>query len=202
MGRKLAVLALAASVVVGAAAGLAGARYAIRHRMDAANEQANGWSVNFSLGRFGSDLMLRAATARWGLAANQAEESVYFSAREDSDGRALDGRSSYVLHFPKGALPPVGAFWSASVISANDLFFVANPIGRYAIGDRTRGLTPNPDGSLDIRIQHDEPNEGQSNWLPCPAGGFVLMLRAYEPKPEILTRKWAPPAVQRRDRVA
>jgi hypothetical protein len=202
MGRKFAAIAIAASVALGVAVGVAGARHAIERRMDAANEQVNGWSVNFSLGRFGSDLLLRAATAQWGLGANQAEESVYFSAAKDSDGRALDGRSNYVLHFAKGALPPVGAFWSASVVSAQDPFFVENPIGRYAIGDRTKGLTLNPDGSLDIFVQHDEPEQGQSNWLPCPAGGFLLMLRAYEPKPDILARKWAPPPLQRRDSTA
>lgn len=99
-------------------------------------------------------------------------------------------------------MPPVGAFWSLSAVGASDLFFVANPIGRYAIGDRTKGLTLNPDGSLDLRIQHDEPDEGAANWLPVPAGEFVLMLRAYEPKPEILLRTWSPPAVRRAERMA
>ncbi len=202
MSRAAAALAIVAAIAGGGAAGVVGARYAIAHRIDAASEKINGWTVNFSYGRYGADLLLRAATAQFGMGANQAEESVYFSARADADGRALDGRSAYVLHFDKGALPPVGAFWSLSAVSASDLLFVANPIGRYAIGDRTKGLTPNPDGSLDIRLQHDEPEEGVANWLPVPAEGFVLMLRAYEPKPEILLRKWAPPAIRRAERMA
>lgn len=202
MRRAAAALAILAAIAGGGAAGVAGARYAIAHRMDAANEKTNGWTVNFRYGRYGGDLLLRAAVAQFGMGANQAEESLYYSARTDADGRPLDGRSSYVLHFAKGALPPVGAFWSVSAVNASDLLFAANPAGRYAIGDRTRGLTLNPDGSLDIRIQHDEPEEGGANWLPVPADGFVLMLRAYEPKPEMLLRTWSPPAIKRAERVA
>lgn len=200
--RALRFLALAVSVAVGGAAGVVGARYAIERRIEQASETVNGWKVNFSYGRFGSDLLLRAAVAQFGLGANQAEESVYYLARADADGRAFDGRSNYVLHFPKGALPPVDAFWSTTLVSASDLFLVDNPINRYAIGDRTKGLALNADGSLDIKIQHDEPTEGPANWLPAPAGGFVLILRAYEPKADILTRKWSPPPVLRKEGLA
>ena len=200
--RAIPILALTLSVLAGAAAGVFGARAAIGWRITGASEHFGDWNVNFNYGRFGSDLLLRAAIARYGLGANQAEESVYYGAREDADGRSFDGRSEYVLHFAKGALPPVDAFWSVSVISADDLFFVENPIARYGIGDRTKGLSINADGSLDIRIQHDQPDEGPGNWLPAPAGGFIVILRAYEPRAEILNRKWAPPPVKRADRVA
>ena len=200
--RAFAILAVTVSIAIGAVAGIAGAHYAVGRRLDSSSEKLNGWTVNFNYGRFGSDLLLRAAVARWGLAANQAEESVYYSARADVDGRAFDGRSNYLLHFDKGALPPVAAFWSASIVSADDMFFVENPIARYGIGDRTKGLVRNADGSLDIKIQHDEPPEGPANWLPCPANGFVLILRAYEPRAEILMRQWAPPPVKRAERMA
>jgi hypothetical protein len=36
-----------------------------------------------------------------------------------------------------------------------DFYLVANPIGRYSIGDRTPGLRRDADGSLTIVIQHD-----------------------------------------------
>jgi hypothetical protein len=203
MKRKvLGALALMASIAIGAAAGVGGARYAIALRLDAASEKLNGWTVNFNYGRFGDDLLLRAAIARVGIGANQAEESVYYGAGSDADGRQLDGRSNYVLHFAADALPPVDAFWSVSVISADDYFFVENPIRRYGIGDRTKGLKRNLDGSLDILIQHEQPVENASNWLPSPAGKFIVILRAYEPRADILTRRWAPPPLRRAEQLA
>ena len=147
-----------------------------------------------------ADPAARAAVALRGLGANLSEDSLYFGLNESADSAGVPRR--FRLRFAAGETPPVGAFWSLSAVGASDLFFVANPIGRYAIGDRTKGLTLNPDGSLDLRIQHDEPDEGAANWLPVPAGEFVLMLRAYEPKPEILLRTWSPPAVRRAERMA
>ena len=48
------------------------------------------------------------------------------------------------------------------------LFFTANPINRYAIGDRTSGLRKNADGSIDILIQHEPPGgDKELNWLPA-----------------------------------
>jgi hypothetical protein len=48
-------------------------------------------------------------------------------------------------------------------------FPVANPIDRYAIGDRN-ALDLNEDGSPDLYIQHENPGRAkESNWLPSPA---------------------------------
>jgi hypothetical protein len=62
-----------------------------------------------------------------------------------------------------------------------------NPLNRYQMGPQIEGMKYNQDGSLDIYIQHDPPtNKTQSsNWLPAPAGKFVLSLRIYHPKPDM-----------------
>ena len=66
----------------------------------------------------------------------------------------------------------------------------SNPINRYSIGDRTQGLKYNTDGSLDIYIQHDNPEEDKvSNWHPAPDGKFDLTLRTYIPKGIVLSGK-------------
>ena len=76
-------------------------------------------------------------------------------------------------------------------------FFVANPIDRHAIGDRDR-LNLNPDGSLDIYLQRDNPGKDkESNWLPAPKGSFNVILRIYWPKQDLLERRWTPPGIQR-----
>jgi hypothetical protein len=77
------------------------------------------------------------------------------------------------------------------------LFFGDNPIHRYAIGDRTKGLVRNQDGSLDILIQKDSPGAGrEANWLPIPAKRFALVARAYLPRAALLDGSFRYPGVQ------
>ena len=58
-------------------------------------------------------------------------------------------------------------------------------------------LAINPDGSLDLLIQHDPPaGPRAANWLPTPEGPFSLALRLYAPKAEALEGSWAPPGVE------
>ena len=82
----------------------------------------------------------------------------------------------------------------------SNYFFVANPINRYSISARQK-LKTNPDGSVDIYIQNDSPGaDKESNWLPAPAGKFILMLRMYWPNesdPSILDGTWTIPPVTR-----
>jgi hypothetical protein len=77
-------------------------------------------------------------------------------------------------------------------------FFIDNPIGRYAIGDRTDGLQKAPDGSLTLYVQHDRPDgERAANWLPAPAGAIRLVLRAYEPEDSLIDGRYRVPGVRR-----
>jgi len=67
---------------------------------------------------------------------------------------------------------------------------------RFAIGDRTPGLQFASDGSLEIHISADEPTDARrSNWLPCPRGAFVLILRAYLPAKRFIEGRYRVPPV-------
>ena len=76
--------------------------------------------------------------------------------------------------------------------------FTENEIKRYSIGSNTQGLQYNPDGSLDIYIQRERPEDSiLSNWLPSPKDdGFYLDLRLYNPDNSLQNGTWAPPAVK------
>jgi hypothetical protein len=156
-----------------------------------------------NLGNYGKAYPLRAVVALKGLAALERAEAFYLTALTDKEGRPLDSENHYRLHFDKGQLPPVKAFWSISMYEVTPekrAFFADNPIHRYSIGDRTKGLKFNPDGSLDILMQRQPPGrELESNWLPVPAGVFRVTFRAYQPGPAILDGTYVLPGIERRD---
>jgi hypothetical protein len=174
------------------------ARRAIELSERASRRRNRGWLVpGDRLGRYGRSYLFRASVALDGLGANTRREADYPRATRDSDGRRLDGRHRYVIRFAPGELPPVRAFWSLTMYDRRS-FLVANPIDRYALGDRTRGLRRDRDGSLTIYVQRAAPRGARrANWLPAPAGPFRLTLRLYEPRAAALTGAWRPPAIRR-----
>lgn len=156
-----------------------------------------GWvAMRNAIGVYGNDYLQRAFVGYAGLGALPPEEALYPMAPVDSEGKPLSGASRYVLHFDKEQIPPADAFWSLTMYGA-DQFFVANPLGRYAIGDRDK-LAFNPDGSLDLYIQHASPGaDKEANWLPAPAGAFSMNLRLYLPQAQAADGRWTPPPVKR-----
>jgi hypothetical protein len=148
-----------------------------------------------SIGNYGTNYLDRACVELIGLGANLPEDAIYPVVYVDADGEPFNGASRYVWHFEQDELPPVRAFWSLTLYD-DEGFQVANELDRFAIGDRN-ALEFAADGSLDIHVQHEPPQEGTSNWLPAPAGSFNLCARLYYPKPQVLDGGWAPPAVKR-----
>jgi hypothetical protein len=158
----------------------------------------NGWVFTTRAGVYGTDYLQRAFITAIGLGANRPQDAVYPTSTEAADGKKYSGSNRYVIHFPKGQAPPVNAFWSITMYDA-DYFFVDNALNRYTVSPRN-DLKYNPDGSLDLYIQHGSPSKDkEANWLPAPRGEFVLMMRLYWPKekaPSILDGTWKPPAVK------
>jgi hypothetical protein len=164
----------------------------------------NGWSYSSpETGRAGANDRMRAAIALGGLAALPPEEANYMLAVSDAAGAALMGDRRYRLRLPPGGVP-VDAFWSLTSYSREPdgrRFLVENPIGRYSIGDRTRGLVLEPDGSLVIHLSATAPEAGaRANWLPIAPGPFQVSFRAYLPRDEIRQGRWRLPALERLDR--
>lgn len=138
---------------------------------------------------------LRAVAARAGLWGNHGYEAVYDLLWQDEHGDTLMGDRTYELTLSPP--PPVEAFWSLTMYDMPRYYLVANPIDRYAIGDRTRGLQRADDGSVTIYMQRESPGpDRESNWLPTPEGQFRPVLRAYEPGPSILDGSYRLPKVR------
>ena len=162
----------------------------------------NGSNTSIEMGNYGTDYLMRAAVAKYGLFGNSPEEAVYTGTFVDSQGQNLTGTNSYVMHFDKGQTPPVNALWSLTMYD-NASRLVDNPIDRYSISDRTPGIKFNEDGSLDIYIQHDNPGpDKESNWLPAPEGEFSMNLRLYVPQESVLNGEYQYPPVQKFHEIA
>jgi len=178
----------------GAAAGLK----LMREKIPSLARVANGWQMNTdTMGVYGNFYLKRAIVALVGLGANQPEDAIYPLNIADAEGKPVVAENRYVLHFNKDEIPPAGAFWSLTMYDAEG-FQVANPLNRFAIGDRDP-LKYNPDGSLDLYVQSDSPGaDKESNWLPTPKSGPLgLTMRLYAPKLEALNGAWNPPAIRR-----
>jgi hypothetical protein len=156
--------------------------------------KVNGWIGMFGLGQPGNGMFLRAAHAQlFPGPVNTPEEAMYWWTNSDGALHALSGEHDYVMHFPAGGLPPNQAFWSITMGDAGN-HFVANPLNRFSLSDRS-GLVPNADGSVDIYLQNAAPAGYESNWLPAPAGSFILWLRVYIPGQAILDGGYTVPPV-------
>jgi hypothetical protein len=171
----------------------------LRGGLDTYVTRHDGWSYpQPGLGNFGQNDAYRAAVALEGLAALEPAEAMYMFTRTTADGLALDGaNNSYRIRLPANI--PVDGFWSLTMYEETEdrLFFVDNPIRRYAIGNRTPGLQRNADGTIDILMQHAAPEGGAAaNWLPAPRGPFRLGFRAYLPKQEFREGRFRLPGVQ------
>ncbi len=157
----------------------------------------NGWQMNTdTMGVYGDFYLKRAIIALVGLGANQPEDAIYPLNVADAAGKPVVAENKYVLHFNKDQLPPVSAFWSLTMYDEEG-YQVANPINRFAIGDRD-ALKYAADGSLDLYVQHESPGpDKEANWLPAPKSGKLgLTLRLYGPKPQAIDGRWNPPAIE------
>lgn len=194
--RKLTiVLDVAAGILVGAALALVTALLLITAQVHAMQTTVNGWSVTMTCGKPSNGILTKAACAQAYFAINLPEEAVYYTATVDGAGQTLTGAHNYILHFPPGGLPPNHAFWSLTMTIAPG-YLVANPSGRYSVGDRS-GLIPNADGSIDIYMQQAAPAGHEANWLPAPSGAFRLWLRVYQPGAAVLSGSYhVPPVVE------
>jgi hypothetical protein len=172
----------------------------IKRTLNDRDKEGSWRTPPLNLGKYGTDYNTRAVVAMVGLGANLPEDAIYPNTASDQQGRALNGKHAYRIHFDAKQLPPVKAFWSITAYGADE-FLIDNPLHRFALGDRD-DLHYNSDGSLDIWIQAEAPAnpDMKNNWLPVKANApFLLNARLYWPKEDALNLKWQMPPVQRLD---
>lgn len=150
----------------------------------------NGWTIQSKeMGNYGYSYLTRAALTMQSIGGFPWEEAIYVVGYKDIQGNEFDGKNNnYALHFNKDEIPQVNDFWSITMYELPSVILYDNSINRYQMGPQIEEMQFNKDGSLDIYIQHSQPIEKnkQTNWLPAPSGKFVLSLRMYNPKSNML----------------
>lgn len=158
----------------------------------------HGWAFTTKAGIYGTNYIQRALITAIGLGANRPQDAIYPTSEGPNIIESYTGAKKYVMHFPKGELPPAKGFWSLTMYD-KDYFFVKNPINRQSISAR-QDLKANADGSVDLYIQNESPGpDKESNWLPAPTDKFILMMRLYWPSeksPSIIDGSWKSPQVK------
>lgn len=143
--------------------------------------------------------LYRFAGAKLGLYGNSGAEAIYLAYFVDAKAQPCDAsKTSYLLRFPKGQLPPAGAFWSLTMYDGKTQFLVANPLQRYLLNSTMlKSFRYARDGSLTLYLQKDSPGADKvANWLPAPNGPFYVILRIYMPAPSVLNGTWKKPPMQ------
>lgn len=147
----------------------------------------DGWRYPApNIAAFGNDDLYRSALALGGLAAMPLDEAVNPLAVADEEGKQLSGQSRYRVNIPPDI--PVEGFWSLTMYEAGEAgrwYLYGNSLDRYSIKSTMTGLRREPDGSIFVELSHESPN-GETNWLPAPRGKFMVVFRAYRPRPEFI----------------
>jgi hypothetical protein len=164
-------------VAAAVAAGVLSVRPAMRAVLEASAVRSGPWSTVAGAGSAEANFYERAAIAIAGLYALSREETVYYTAFTDSEGRELDGRCDYTL----AGRPPPSRWWSFTLYGA-DHYLVDNPAHVYS--RHAGNLALESDGGFRIAVS---PAPQPRNWLPAPAsGGFSITARLYNPEPALL----------------
>lgn len=158
----------------------------------------NGYFLG-GFGKYGTDYQLRAVIAEVGLGAMSSDQAIFAMAFTGHDGQPLNGTNKYIMHITE--MPPAREGWSLTAYTLKGTL-IPNALNRYQFNNNSP-FTKNPDGSVDILVQADQPTDPAQvkNWLPVPNGeGFELIWRLLGPDPKTIDgildgSGWQPPAI-------
>jgi hypothetical protein len=159
------------ALVVAAAVGLGATYFALTRGAAFGSLTIGSWTAWPKTGTVDADPYARASIARVGQLPIALGDGVSFTAKNDDNGKLLDGRCDVVL----SGITPAARFWTLTLYTANGEL-AANSINRY--GFTSQEIVRHADGSFEIVAG---PRANPGNWLPT--GGverYTLLLRFYD----------------------
>ena len=161
------------ALVVGLLVGVVSVGIAIKWVVEDVSIKNGAWLHNPYVGSSEASGYTRAAVSMIGFLGMQKRESIYFLAREDDEGNALDGSCTYKV---EGFFKPTQArWWSITAYNAFTSKLIPNDQNRYSYNNEN--VVPNKKKTFTIMVS---PNEHEGNWIPVQKDmAFDLTLRLY-----------------------
>jgi hypothetical protein len=161
---------------VGIALGLAATWATVIHGTNRGIISNGPWRTSLLTGSSQGGPYLRAYIAVHGLLALSREETVYYTAKDDSDGHALDGHCSYRV---EGRDPPA-RWWSITAYGADD-YLIQNAAERYSVS--MNSVARRADGTFGVPLSQ---KQAGGDWIPVAAEHFDLTIRLYNPQAAVV----------------
>ncbi len=170
-----------------------GSAWGVLRSAEAFGAAAGPWHVSLLAGSADADPYTRARVALGGLLALNREETMYYVARTDSDGRRLRSRCTYRLT----GTPPAARWWSVTAY-AEDFFLFPNAERRWSVngGNAPRDAA----GRFGLVTAPERPATEGLPWLPTPGDrGLLFTLRVYHPEASLAAapHRLDPPRIER-----
>lgn len=113
----------------------------------------------------------------------------------DSAGADLTGSGNYRLNLPANI--PAANFWSVTLYEAENGSGLANGQAFPSLGSRDKPAM-NADGSTDIYLGLQAPDDKAGNWLATvPGKGYFVVLRLYGPTEAAINKSWKPGDIEK-----
>jgi hypothetical protein len=159
-------------VLVGLLAGASAAVHAVRAGFADGSLSSGPWETGRDFGSADASALVRARVALAGLLALPRREAMYFTARTDGSGAALEGRCRYAIRGGR-----FDARWWSITLYDRAGYLVPNAWHRYSIG--SAAIPPGAEDAWTITV---DPAEQPGLWIPSTnAAEFDLTLRLYHP---------------------
>lgn len=166
------ILKIILALGLGLTIGIWSANAMLRKQLDTAALHNGPWRTILATGSAESNIYQRAAIAVGGLLALSKQETLYYTAFEDSAGQLLDERCNYSVI----GRDPDARWWSLTAYAA-DNYLPQNDDDALSIAKTT--VERNADGNFDIAVSA---KPQPKNWLSSrAAGNYSLTLRLYNP---------------------
>jgi hypothetical protein len=120
------------------------------------------WRTSHYAGSRESSPYLRAYIAVHGLLALGREETIYYTAADDSEGQTLDGNCSYRV---EGRDRPA-RWWSITAYGADD-FLIPNPADRYSVS--VNSVARRADDTFAVTLSK---KQAEGDWIPVTERRF------------------------------